>query len=58
MHFALEAVDLALAGVATSSTVRVWPGSKRTAVPAAMLRRMPRAAARSKASASLVSKKW
>ena len=28
---------------ATSSTVRVWPGSKRTAVPAAMLRRWKRA---------------
>ncbi len=26
---------------ATSSTVRDWPGSKRTAVPAAMFRRMP-----------------
>src|SRR5438477_7258411 len=43
---------------ATSSTVRFCPGSKRTAVPAAMLRRKPRAAARSKASASLVSAKW
>src|SRR5215472_9560261 len=42
---------------ATNSTVRSCPGSKRTAVPAAMLRRKPRAAARSKASAALVSAK-
>ena len=39
---------------ATSSTVRHCPGSKRTAVPAAMFRRKPRAAARSKSSALLV----
>jgi len=39
---------------ATSSTVRSCPGSKRTAVPAAMFRRKPRAAARSKESAPLV----
>ena len=32
----------------TSSTVRCWPGSKRTAVPEAMFSRMPRAASRSK----------
>ena len=41
-----------------SRTVRVCPGSKRTAVPAAMSSRRPRAAARSKASAGLVSAKW
>ena len=43
---------------ATKSTVRVWPGSKRTAVPAAMLSRMPCAFLRSNCSAALVSKKW
>eukprot|EP01022_Parablepharisma_sp_SALTPOND_P030350 TRINITY_DN760_c2_g1_i1.p2 TRINITY_DN760_c2_g1~~TRINITY_DN760_c2_g1_i1.p2 ORF type:complete len:1290 (-),score=479.69 TRINITY_DN760_c2_g1_i1:1065-4934(-) len=43
---------------ATSSTVRSWPGSKRTAVPAAMFRRMPQAAVRSNSSAGLVSQKW
>ena len=32
---------------ATSSTSRCWPGSKRTAVPAAMLSRKPRACSRS-----------
>jgi hypothetical protein len=42
----------------TSSTVRRWPGSKRTAVPAAMFRRMPRASVRSNSSAVLTSKKW
>ena len=42
----------------TSVTSRVWPGSKRTAVPAGMSSRMPRAAARSKRSAALVSAKW
>ena len=42
----------------TSSTSRLCPGSKRTAVPAGIFRRMPRALARSKARASLVSKKW
>src|SRR5690606_9972022 len=42
----------------SSVTVRVWPGSKRAAVPAGMSRRKPRAAWRSKASASLVSWKW
>ena len=44
--------------IATSSTSRVSPGSKRTAVPAAMLSRMPYAAARSNASQRLTSKKW
>ena len=38
---------------ATSRTSRVWPGSKRTAVPAGMSRRKPRAAARSKLSAGV-----
>ena len=42
----------------TSSTVRCWPGSKRTAKPEAMFRRMPWAAERSKPSAALVSAKW
>ena len=42
----------------TSVTSRVWPGSKRTAVPAAMSSRWPRAAARSNDSAGLVSAKW
>src|SRR6185436_1548201 len=42
---------------ATSFTVRFCPGSKRTAVPAAMLSRKPRDFARSKRSASFVSKK-
>src|SRR2546422_532660 len=42
---------------ATSSTVRFCPGSKRTAVPAAMLRRWPRAASRSNARAAFVSAK-
>ena len=32
---------IAIAGEATSSTSRSWPGSKRTAVPAAMFRRKP-----------------
>src|SRR5206468_2776461 len=41
--------------IATSVTVRASPGSKRTAVPAGISRRMPRAAARSKRSAVLVS---
>ena len=40
-----------------SRTVRDWPGSKRTAVPAAMSSRMPLARLRSNFSASLVSKK-
>src|SRR5579883_2372668 len=34
------------------------PGSKRTAVPAGIFRRRPRAAARSKCRARLTSKKW
>ena len=52
MHLAAEAVDArGRRASATSSTVRVWPGSKRTAVPAAMSSRMPRAASRSKRSA-------
>ena len=38
-------------------TVRVWPGSNRTAVPAGMFNRNPRVAARSKLNASFVSKK-
>src|SRR5690606_13956844 len=42
----------------TRVTSRVWPGSKRTAVPAGMSRRKPRAAGRSKRKASLTSKKW
>ena len=42
----------------TGTTVRFWPGSKRTAVPLALVSRMPRAAARSKPSAALVSAKW
>jgi hypothetical protein len=41
-----------------SRTSRVWPGSKRTAVPAGMSSRIPRALARSKDSFGLVSKKW
>jgi hypothetical protein len=55
---AVEAVTMRSPASATSVTVRVCPGSKRTAVPAAMSRRKPRARARSKSSASLVSKKW
>ncbi len=43
---------------ARGSTVRCWPGSKRTAVPEAMFRRMPRAASRSKRRPALVSAKW
>ncbi len=42
----------------TSVTSRVWPGSNRTAVPAGMSSRWPRAAARSNCSAGLVSAKW
>lgn len=42
----------------TTPTACVWPGSKRTAVPAATSRRIPRARSRSKRSAGLVSKKW
>ena len=42
----------------TSVTSRLWPGSKRTAVPAGMSRRMPRACSRSNCSAALVSRKW
>ena len=58
-HVAAEAVDRALARRArTSVTSRVCPGSKRTAVPAAMSSRMPRAFLRSNLSAGLVSKKW
>src|SRR5215470_9369097 len=44
--------------IATSSTSRVSPGSNRTAVPDAMFRRMPYAAARSKTSHRLTSRKW
>ena len=39
---------------ATSSIVRACPGSKRTAVPAGMFRRNPRAARRSNSSAALL----
>lgn len=42
----------------TSSTATGMPGSKRTAVPAAMLSRSPRAAARSKSRPGLASAKW
>src|SRR3954470_24411243 len=42
----------------TKVTLRDWPGSKRTADPAGMSSRKPRATARSKSSAALVSKKW
>ena len=42
----------------TRLTSRVWPGSKRTAVPAAMSSRQPRALARSNCRAGLVSAKW
>src|SRR5690606_18733665 len=42
---------------AINSTVRFWPGSKRTAVPAAIFSRQPRARARSKHSALLTSAK-
>ena len=47
-----------LPAISTSRTVRVWPGSKRVAVPAGMSRRKPFVAARSKLKAGLVSKKW
>ena len=57
MTLAAEAVDVRLPASATSVTSRVWPGSKRTAVPAAMSSRMPRAFLRSNFSAGLVSKK-
>jgi hypothetical protein len=53
----LKPYTSAFAGERDQLTVRVWPGSKRTAVPAAMSSRKPRAAARSKSSASLVSAK-
>ena len=52
-----EAVDRALAGERDELTSRVCPGSKRTAVPAAMSSRMPRAFLRSNFNAGLVSKK-
>src|SRR5690606_31594244 len=42
---------------ATSATSRSSPGSNRTAVPEGMLRRIPRAAFRSKSRASLTSRK-
>src|SRR5690606_39964817 len=42
----------------TSAICRVWPGTKRTAVPAGISRRNPRAAWRSKRNASLASWKW
>lgn len=44
--------------IAQSVTVLTSPGSKRTAVPAAMSRRMPYARPRSKRSAAFVSMKW
>src|SRR5437867_342126 len=44
--------------MATSSTSRVSPGSKRTAVPAGTFNRNPYAAARSKARQRFTSKKW
>ena len=44
--------------MSTRSTSRSMPGSKRTEVPAGMARRVPRAAARSNASAGLASAKW
>ena len=43
---------------ATSVTFLSSPGSKRTAVPAGMLSRIPKARARSKRKARLTSKKW
>ena len=43
---------------ATSCTSRLWPGSNRTAVPAAISRRKPCALSRSNDSAGLVSAKW
>src|SRR6476469_5900386 len=43
---------------ATNSTGRCWPGSKRTAVPAAICKRMPMAALRPNTSAVFTSKKW
>ena len=48
---------VATRGSATTSTSRSCPGSKRTAVPAGMLSRKPRALSRSNFSAPLVSKK-
>ena len=39
--FALNPYTLRSPARATSSTVRSWPGSKRTAVPAAILSRIP-----------------
>src|SRR5262245_48214370 len=44
--------------IATSSTSRVSPGSNLTAVPDAMFKRMPYAAARSNARQRLTSGKW
>src|SRR5262249_51116091 len=44
--------------IATSSTPTVSPGSNLTAVPDAMFRRMPYAAARSKTRQRLTSRKW
>src|SRR5262249_34341292 len=44
--------------IATSATSRVSPGSNLTAVPDAMFKRMPYAAARSKARQRLTSGKW
>src|SRR5262249_42074464 len=44
--------------IATNSTSRVSPGSKRTAVPQAMFKRMPYPAARAKTRQRLTSKKW
>ena len=56
---AVEAVDLAGAAEGSrASTSLLSPGSKRTAVPAGMSSRMPKAAPRSNSSAGLASKKW
>jgi hypothetical protein len=43
--------------IATRSTVRRSPGSNRTAVPAGMSSRVPKAASRSNSRAALASKK-
>ena len=57
-HLAAEAEDGAAARDRPTNVIsRFCPGSKRMAVPAGMSRRKPRASARSKSRASLVSKK-
>jgi hypothetical protein len=55
MTAATETVHLALAGVRDQFDAALCPGSKRTAVPAGMFSRKPRACSRSKRSAGLVS---